>query len=413
MNLKWQESPPKRKRSSTNFKKRTSKRKLRPLTKVLNKSLKGSKASMSKRRCQRLCTETFTTSTKDLKTTEALKDWVNQDIQLSSSCPQCRLPQPKDRPVKERDSSWVKKLIFQRAQGPTTTTRGLGTESMTIMTQTKTTRRCTDLWFKTQSGFPLHLWRLKFTKAVSNRLTSLMLSSSCHKKIAQQSQRKKNLSHQRKIFHGGKFLLTQAILPLLSPELESINQKTVMRATTQTLWTTILWDPKHSIEKEKPNLIQTMKKRDQNMLQLNHLQELESIHQRMAIRITSQTDKLVLDSIMRQLKLNLPQMVRMKITKLIHKSSHSIKQGSTSRIMETRINTLLLKDCTMHLKMNLLHLMRRLRRLRHRRKINLGDRLIKIQLIQPLLSPGLEFTLLRMAIKTISLTLNQSISSKL
>ena len=413
MNLKWQESPPKRKRSSTNFKKRTSKRKLRPLTKVLNKSLKGSKASMSKRRCQRLCTETFTTSTKDLKLKKALTDWLNQDIQLSSICPQCRLPQPKNRPVKERDSSWVKKLIFLRAQGPTPTTRGLGIESMTIMTQTKTTRRCTDLWFKTQSGFPLHLWRLKFTKAVSNRLTSLMLSSSCHKKIAQQSQRKKNLSHQRKIFHGGKFLLTQIILPLLSPELESINQKTVMRATTQTLWTTILWDPKHSIEKEKPNLNQMMKKRDQNMLQLNHLQELESIHQRMAIRITSQTDKLVLDSIMRHLNKNLPQMVRMKITKLIHKSSHSIKQGSTSRIMETRINTLLLKDWTMHLKMNLLHLMRRLRRLRHRRKINLGDKPTKIQPIQPLLSPDLEFTLLRMAIKTISQTLNQSISSKL
>ena len=149
------------------------------------------------------------------------------------------------------------------------------------------------------------------------------------------------------------------------------------------------------------------------MLQLNHLQELESIHQRMAIRITFQTDKLVLDSIMRLLKKNLLQMVRMKITELIHKSSHSIKQGSTNRIMEIRINTLFLKDCTMHLKMYLLHLMRRLRRLRHRRKINLGDRLIKIQLIQPLLSPGLEFTLLRMAIKTISLTLNQSISSKL
>ena len=149
------------------------------------------------------------------------------------------------------------------------------------------------------------------------------------------------------------------------------------------------------------------------MLQLNHLQELESIHQRMAIRITSQTDKLVLDSIMRQLRKNLPQMVRMKITKVIHKSSHSIKQGSTSRIMETRINTLLLKDCTMHLKMNLLHLMRRLRRLRHRRKINLGDKPTKIQPIQPLLSPDLEFTLLRMAIKTISQTLNQSISSKL
>ena len=177
MNLKWQESLPKRKRSSTNFKKRTSKRKLRPLTKVLNKSLKGSKASMSKRRCQRLCTETFTTSTKDLKLKKALTDWVNQDIQLSSICPQYRLPQPKDRPVKERDSSWVKKLIFLRAQGPTPTTRGLGTESMTIMTQTKTTRRCTDLWFKTQSGFLLHLWRPKFTKAVSNRLTSLMLSS--------------------------------------------------------------------------------------------------------------------------------------------------------------------------------------------------------------------------------------------
>ena len=95
---------------------------------------------------------------------------------------------------------------------------------------------------------------------------------------------------------------------------------------------------------------------------------------------------------MRPLKKHLPLMMRTKpITNLMLMTSHSIKLEYTNQIMDTRINIQSLKDNIMLIKMNPLHQMMRLRKLRHQRD--------KIQVILPLLLLDPEFTLLVMAIR--------------
>jgi hypothetical protein len=93
----------------------------------------------------------------------------------------------------------------------------------------------------------------------------------------------KRISQQLKTSHGEKLNRIQAIQLLLLPEQESIDQKTIVRATTQIqMKTKASTQSLPSLETLMPKL--RKKTRVRNTLLLNHLPEQELIDQKTIVK---------------------------------------------------------------------------------------------------------------------------------